>query len=197
MNTDRDICTSPTDTVLRQHIVRFLAVKARAWRPATERQYRLVLGGLARSVGDVWPLDYVAVMVYLNGTTVNDTSVRTYFRYLKAFFNYLEATGVITSEVNPATQVSRLGLLPRPDKLPPVALSQEEIDRLFTHLERQAATGHLTAIRDLALFRLAYVTGCRTGEVISPKWADVDLDGLAVTVRQSKSHRFRVVYFNS
>lgn len=55
----------------------------------------------------------------------------------------------------------------------------------------------LEPLNDLALF--AYLTGWRRGEIVSLRWADVDMDGGAIRLRpeQSKNGRGRTVAFDS
>ena len=185
------------DTTLGRHIAQFLLLKQRAWRPKTERLYRLVLTGLVSATGDIWPVTFAEVMAYLNSTKANTTSLHSYFGHLRTFFNYLELTNVITAVENPIRQINQLRLLPRADDLPPVALHQREVGLFFDCLAQQAERGEIMALRDLAMFRLAYITGCRAGELARLKWVDIKLDGLSATIYKTKSHKLRVVYFNA
>lgn len=82
---------------------------------------------------------------------------------LRRFYAFLEDEGERPD--NPATQIARPGLQ-RP--LPKI-LSREEVERLFTVAEEQAAGDHPPArhVRRLALLELLYGSGLRATELVS------------------------------
>lgn len=182
------------DTILGGHIANFLTIKNGSWRPSTRRQYTLVLGALADYVGEKWPLSHVDIMGYLNSTNGNNITKRSYFGHIRALFSFLETLAVIVD--NPARTIGKLRLLPPAEDLPPVALTKNQITQFFGLLTQNAAFGGIVGWRDLALFRFAYVTGARAGEIARLTWPDVNLADRAALIRVSKSHKYRIVYFS-
>lgn len=91
------------------------------------------------------------------------------YRALAVFFNWCHRRKIITE--NPLDIIEK----PRRVKTIPKAAPRDVIKKLFTAIDAQAAAGDLWAIRDRALFRLAYDTGARATELATIQRADVDL----------------------
>lgn len=74
--------------------------------------------------------------------------------------------------------ISRRLEFPKETKTEVEAFSLEEVGQIMEALQTEPI--HVRALIEMALF-----TGCRRGEIVGFKWADVDLDKKRVTVRRS------------
>jgi len=73
-------------------------------------------------------------------------------------------------------------------------LSEKEFARLSWALEaEQASTGNPYPV---AAIKLLLLTGCRKGEVLSLKWADVDFENRCLRLPDSKTGA-KIVYLNA
>ncbi|MFC1976571.1 tyrosine recombinase XerC, partial [Chloroflexota bacterium] len=186
---------------LRYWVIDFLITKRRKWQPTTLKIYTTVMTLYVACVGeDHWPPTRQGVLYWLEELErrVKPTTVHTYWIHLRTFLNYLEKVDVISHNENPVHQINKLELAPDKPDLPPVAFPAEDLNELFDCLTKQAKTGDAMAIRDLALLRFAYVTGCREGEI-----AQLTLDNLwvhqceaQVLAETSKDKKSRRVYFD-
>lgn len=95
---------------------------------------------------------------------------------LKTAFNFAIKRGWITH--NPAAHISRFAEQPRERYL-----TDEEVPRLFAAL----ANCRNQAVADS--LRLILLTGCRRGEMMAMRWADVDLQSGAWTKPTTKTGR--------
>jgi site-specific recombinase XerD len=180
------------ESTLAWHIGDFILSRRAADRsPATIAFYEAILGELVK-FSPRWPLEAEDLQNFLlkKAETCNAVSIRSYFRALRAFCNWLKDEERIAD--NPMDHMVRPRRLKRkiPRDAPPGA-----IKRLFGVLADRAADNDQLAIRDHALFRLVYDTGLREAEVAGLKVDDVDLLGHVVIVRDGKGSQDRVVYF--
>lgn len=188
---------SPDGVVeLRENLARFMAAKRLRWRPKTFENYRAALNDYADHAGDHWPPTVASILDWLEAVRAraSETTAASYWGHVRAFLNYLEETGAIAD--NPARTIKRLKLAPRPPRKGPVSFTRKELDRLFGHL-----TGLLPAFdvrRDLAILRLLYATGMRSGECCTLCWSQVDLADRAVIVKAvvAKNGLDRTIYLN-
>ena len=74
--------------------------------------------------------------------------------------------------------ISRRLEFPKENKTEVEAFTPKEIDDILAALQEEPI--HIRALIEMALF-----TGCRRGEIVGFKWADVDLERKRVTVRRS------------
>lgn len=138
-----------------------------------------------------WPPTYQIIVLFLNHKreTCNETSLYKYHKGLKSFLNWCEKHGQLAD--NPMHRMdnpTKPGNLPRP-------ASAETIQALFKTLEHHAQFGDKMALRDRALFRLAYDTGCRATELASIKLSALDLTTGGVLIKEGKGKKDRTVYF--
>lgn len=104
---------------------------------------------------------------------------------LAVFFNWCYRRQIITE--NPIAKIEK----PRKVKPVPKAAPKDVIKKLFFAIEAQAAAGDLWAIRDNALFRMAYDTGARATELATMQRLDLDLLLPAVyTLGKGNQHRW-------
>ena len=47
------------------------------------------------------------------------------------------------------------------------------------------------------MFRFFLLTGCRRSEVVNLKWSDIDLEKRVINIRQTKTHRDRIIPISS
>ncbi|MCK6625584.1 MAG: tyrosine-type recombinase/integrase [Anaerolineae bacterium] len=187
---------------LKSQITDFLQAKRRKWRPKTYSNYRSILNLYAAHVGpNHWPPTRRGVLSWLDALDASgccQTTINTYWIHLRAFLNFLEKSGEITPANNPVHQIVALELDPEPEDLPPVSFPDDDLDRLFEYLETEAATGDLYAIRDLAILRLAYITGAREGEIARLTLERRNLDNYEAIILAwtSKGKKLRTIYYD-
>lgn len=169
-------------------------------RPKTLTMYDRSLGSFIEFVGCAhWPPTRTDVMGFLDSVRrrcVSEETVATYWRHLRLFFNYVEVLGGFGDQPNPATQISRLQLAPQPPDTLPKAIPKDHIDRLFGYLE--GLPPDPMVLRDLALFRFLYATGCRSGEAAGLLVENLDLDNRQARfpAESTKTDTERKVCFN-
>ena len=83
---------------------------------------------------------------------------------------------------------------PKSDQHLPRVMTRDQMDGIFAHLEALAATGDVTAVRNLAIVELLYGSALRVSEVVGLELGDVDLDRGTVLVT-GKGSKQRVVPF--
>jgi site-specific recombinase XerD len=176
---------------LARHISDFVrSRKAAGRKPTTIAFYETTLGQLLQ-YGPGWPLDADGLQGFLlyKAETCNEVSFRTYYRSLRVFCNWLERAGYLPD--NPMDYLERPRRLKRiPPEAPP-----RTIKRLFDTIASRAADHDNLAVRDHALFRLIYDTGCREAEAAGLRVDDLDLNGHEVIIRDGKGAQDRIVYF--
>lgn len=189
------------DRPLQEWVDNFMKTKQLRWKPKTFSVYTSILNLYVAHVGaNHWPPTYQGALHWLYSVkqTNTETTVSTYWTHLQAFFNYLQKIGAIQPHQNPVHKIKELDLLPdRPD-LPEVAFPADDLDRLFASLKLQAKAGDKQAIRDLALIRFAYVTGCRQAEIARLTLDCINMRKLEVIipVETAKGKKMRRVYFD-
>jgi integrase/recombinase XerD len=103
---------------------------------------------------------------------------------IKSFFHYLADCGKIQDDPT-ATLDS-----PKVRKRLPVAISQEDMERLLREPAREDTP---KALRDRALLEVLYATGLRVTELVSLNVEDVNLASATVRVVHPKDNRDRLV----
>ena len=123
------------------------------------------------------------------------TTVSTYWRHLRAWLNWLEAAEVLAH--NPATTIKKMGMTPKaPRKRKPVAFTRQAMQSFLKFLDDLPP--NVASHRDRTLIRFHYVTCCRSGEVATLRWADLELDNFAVNIDAvvAKDDEYRRPFFN-
>jgi site-specific recombinase XerD len=188
---DREAGKIPAE-ILAGHIADFIYSRKAANRTdSTIEFYRATLVVYARYVHS-WPPTVASIQafqVHKRDSGCSKATIRAYFRSLRAFCNWLEAEGRLDD--NPFAALDR----PRKTRRLPRYTQPDSLKKLFAYLDRRAQEDELLAIRDLALFRLAYDTGCRGGELAAMLLDDLDLARCQVIVRDTKDGYDRVVFF--
>lgn len=172
------------DYALREFL---LEGKARQFTPATLAHYRGRLGEFVRfaadldaiAVGDVTPSLLRAYLVYLQGRGLASNTQHTHARVVRAFLNFCKREGLIAE--SPFDKVK----MPKAAKVEKKALTADQVRQLARACDKP---------RDLALLLVALDTGARASELCALNAGDVDLETLAVTIRQGKGRKDRTVY---
>ena len=127
--------------------------------------------------------DYLLEM--REGQAYRPTTIARKLAALKAFFRYMQNTGIITS--NPIEKLDA----PRVQRELPHVLSQEQIASLFRQVKVETPAGQ----RDLAMLHILCATGMRVSELISLNLADFDAERATIVCpgRSSRSKRERVL----
>ena len=110
--------------------------------------------------------------VQANKQELSTTTISTYGRHLKVFFNWLEQEGYIEhSPINRSVKFSNKNKQDRTIKL----VAQEELNKLFTFLNQPERLRGFIGTRDLAIIALLLDSGVRMGELLSIRNCDLDL----------------------
>lgn len=174
--------------------------KCAGCRDKTLKMYELSLQSYINFVGkSYWPPTRIDVMNFLDNVRsrgVSEETVATYWRYLRSFLNYIEILDGFGGLPNPASQISKLRLAPKLPESLPKAIPLEHIEKFFAYL--QTLPPDPLNLRDLALFRFLYTTGCRSGEAAGLCLENIDLDNqkACFPAKNNKTHTERVVCFN-
>jgi len=95
-------------------------------------------------------------------------------------------------QFEPGTEVLPTGALGRGHRrLAPHIYTEEEIIQLLRHADSLRSSGGLRPLLYRTLFGLIAAVGLRLSEALKLQVGDVDLDGAAITVRESKFHKSR------
>ena len=100
---------------------------------------------------------------------------------LSRMLNRAEAWGLLPAGSNPCRFVTRYRTR-RPGRF----LTENEFRRLGEALDAVEAEGRIP-VHAAAALRLLILTGCRSGEVLSLRWEDVELERNEVRLRDSKT----------
>ncbi|MCH7973388.1 MAG: tyrosine-type recombinase/integrase [Bacteroidetes bacterium] len=107
---------------------------------------------------------------------------RVYYRTLKAAFNKFVDWGYIAT--NPILKIK----LPKQQKLKPVFIGEEELNKICEHID-------LDVVRDIS--QLSFYTGLRLSECINLRWVNIDLQNKLLNVGDeqfiTKARKVRVV----
>lgn len=112
-------------------------------------------------------------------------TVSRHLASIKAFILYLIKRGILHED--PTERMHN----PKVEKKAPVALTLDEIKRLFEEPDVSSYKG----IRDKAMLELLYATGIRVSELVSLQISDVNIKNKYVTIRNIKNER--VIPFGS
>jgi len=169
-------------------------LRAKNLSPATIESYMeavTLLDGflLSTGVSEVAEIDQRAIEKFLiwQSERVSPGSVLTRFRALRVFFNWLTEDAE-ELERSPMSRMKE----PRGEQKPPDVPADVDVSRML-----RAVTGKSFADRrDLALLRFMFDTGCRVGEVVGLRVADVDTKA-GVAIVYGKGRKSRVAPFGA
>ncbi|MDE1466523.1 tyrosine recombinase [Aurantiacibacter sp. D1-12] len=157
----------------------FLAMMAaeRGAAPNTLAAYRRDLEGSEDAVGDLLAAGRDDLLS-LSGewASLAPSTVARKISALRQFYGFCVDEGLRKDD--PATA------LPRPQTRRPLpkVLSHDEVERMFTQVEKEAGEGKPNAIRLLALFELLYGSGLRASELVSLHVSAVPRDAPFLTI---------------
>lgn len=121
-------------------------------------------------------------VIYLRSTEIKNTSIRTYLRGVKAFFNHFRRLRICDKDYSLYVRA------PRSDADVVMPLTRAAADELMHEISFIAP-----GIRNLLAFRLMLDCGLRVSEVVNLDMDDVNLDLNYLIVRNSKYNKSRVV----
>jgi site-specific recombinase XerD len=164
--------------------------RARQFTAPTIDHYRRCLSAFTRwaaehdavPLGDVTPSLLRAYLVHLQERGLASNTQHTHARVLRAFLNFCTREGLIPE--SPFAKVK----MPKAAKLDKPALAPGDVQRLVRACDKP---------RDLALLLVMLDTGARVSELCNLNVGDVDLDTLAVTIRQGKGRKDRAAYIGA
>lgn len=165
------------------YLVQFLDAKA-TLSPKTLISYRNELSMFARHIGNRWPFtadDINSFLASKKAAGRGMSTITTYYRAINNFSTWLVKRQKL--DTNPMDMAER----PPNAKPLPRAPQKEDIQVLFSWIQRRVGRGEWRGIRDVALFSLMIDTGLRVGEVSRLKLGDIDLTRRIVTLRNTKT----------
>jgi len=124
-------------------------------------------------------------VVWMRKRGLSPATVARRIHSLRSFWNYLWENDY--TDTNPFRKLS----LPKQVRQLPVYLSEDECRSMIAGAGEQKSA--LLRCRDTALLTFMLMTGARRSEVLSLRWADVDLMGKTVRFVAAKGHKTRVV----
>lgn len=168
-----------------------IACKVEGKSPKTLEGYCQAISGfvlfvqgnnLPQKVSEISANDVRLFLLSLQERGLSPYSIRTYYRTLKTFFNWLESEGFIKE--SPMVRI-RSPRLPRKIIRP---FSREDIDNLLS----VCSGNHFVEHRNRAIVLLFLDTGLRLAELASIQLADIDFDRETIRV-MGKGAKERVV----
>ena len=147
-------------------------------KPSTVSSYRSTIAHAKRAFGrqQVRRLGPADIADFNNALRERGCSPSTRAKHLRVLGACLQAAVFYRySESNPVRELPPAHR-PRPERKEAAYFENEELPRLFAHLEEALS-------RTLCL--VALKTGMRQGELLGLRWSDVDLDQAVVRVRRS------------
>lgn len=111
------------------------------------------------------------------------TSVRTYYRAVKAFFNFL--TGEQYLSANPTTSVK----MPKAEQKIPRTFNSKEVKTLLNAFDKTDFLG----LRNFSIMATFFSTGLRRQELLELKVQDINFTVDLIRVRDGKGHKERLV----
>lgn len=158
---------------------------------STVKWYIRILDHLGANI-QTWPPSIRDLEEYFAGEQkrIKLVSVNSVFSGIKAFFLWCEDRALIPHKRNPIRKIKLKKSRPLPK-----AAQLDDLRRFFALLEHNAQLCEGEAVRDYALFFLAFDTGCRASELCNLKLKDLDLDRGAIIVRHGKGDKDRTVFF--
>jgi integrase/recombinase XerD len=146
--------------------------------------------GFLRDVGqDDWDLDRATLQRYrsfLYERRYADTTVARKIAAVRSFLHFLEAEGVVSSDLTAHLESPRIG------KYLPHSISEDDAE----YLVGLPVTTSPTGSRDRAMLRLLWATGMRVSELISLDLEHVDLSTYIVRCT-GKGSKERQIFFDN
>lgn len=125
------------------------------------------------------------------GRTVRPATVAQRLAVLSSFYAFALRRGLLPLTVNPADMVER----PRVESYAEArTVSPDRLRGALSRLRREARSGDVQALRDIAMLRVALTTGRRAAELAGLRWADVDVSPAgAVTLNITRAKGGKVM----
>jgi len=153
----------------------------------TVRAYGIDIAEFAEFVGPKFPkgvtrLDVRAFLIGLRARSMMVSTIRRKVASLKSFYRWLLILGMVTA--SPLAGIPG----PRPERLLPKYLSQEEARRLMEAPDRETPAGK----RDAAIMETLYSSGVRIAELAGIRTQDADMKQRQIKIA-GKGKRERIV----
>lgn len=189
----------PPPKLLSEGTALLLSEKAAEGKsPNTLRSYRGVLSLLESRAGDVAlsALGPAHLLPFVRDSSVSATTNRNRYRHVRAAVRWWQERGLLGSGGDPLRGVT-------PPKAParvPKAVTTDELDAVcgaireaYAELveKRCARPGEL--LWRIPLFRFAYATGMRSGELARLRWRHVDPGKRLITIERQKNGRAQTI----
>ena len=180
---------------------RYISERGAELRPLTVKRYEVVFRGLGAHVSGLVPVARVRasdLTGYVLDPKMKPNTQRTRRTLLRAFFEWCCSEGLVES--NPAGALRQ----PKHDTALSVIrrrVTEGELDRICQKVEEDherrmgQSNRHLAAPRLwlARVFRFAYYTGLRGGELARLRWSDLDLERRRVVIAEQKSGKATVL----
>ena len=187
----------PADPIkLSDAVDEWLEAMREDFRPLTVANYRSVLNGLTAAIGGSVPVARLRtsdLAPYALSPSVKRSTRRKRIAALRSWLDWCQSEGHVTENVAKDLKAPREQ--DRARSIVQRAVTLKELDRICEAVE----TDHARRIASenpsercprlwlIAVFRLAFYTGLRAGEIARLRWEDVDLDGASITLTEQKN----------
>ncbi|MEO0697670.1 MAG: tyrosine-type recombinase/integrase [Pseudomonadota bacterium] len=169
------------------------ATHIKNYQPATVTRYRKVLTFFARH-GDAAVLGQLTAeaihSVFVYGRTERNWCASTYHNYymtLSAFFRWCRQKGLMSTD--PLKSID----LPKLPQALPKSLTKQDAHTVLEVVQNDVYSHPFLRHRNYAIFHMFVLTGLRRSELLNLKLADVDIENLALYVRNGKNSKDRVL----
>lgn len=172
------------------------ALSMKGYSKATVRRYKHVIRAFVRFTGivDLFLITPEKVRnLFFYGRTERHWSAHTFLVYhvtLTVFFRWCIQQGLMTK--NPVEGLEK----PKIGQRIPKGLTKQEAFRLLEIVQNYPFRNEFLRIRNHAIFATFIYAGLRKQELLNLKLMDVDLENLAIYVRQGKGNKDRIVPIN-
>lgn len=164
---------------LRSHTIQYYTNELRAF-------YKLIRELRLPVDMKVFNYEHIKALIsHMQNSQLKVTTINTRLRAIRAFFNFLEREGHITTDENPATKLKLL----KDRKKVVETYSNKEISQLF----RQPDLRTFTGIRDLTIMMLFLETGIRVNELAHVQEQNIDFEHNRLLITNTKNYKQRFV----
>ncbi|GAB4185722.1 MAG: tyrosine recombinase XerC [Simkaniaceae bacterium] len=136
-------------------------------------------------ISNLQQIDRRVIRSYISLLSANNLCKRSIHRHLstlRSFFKYLSRHKYIS--LNPMEEIES----PKQEKLLPISLTQEMVERLFSLPDTEGYLG----LRDRTILELFYSSGLRVSELVALNKLDIDFQRFCIRVR-GKGKKQRIV----
>lgn len=168
----------------------------KGYSPETIRRYRQVINYFS-NYAKITDTDQITKEntrnMFYDGRANRQWTTNTYICYHKSlvvFFRWCVKEGYMQS--NPAEEIE----VPKLEKRLPNRLSKQDAMRILEVVDNYPYDNKFLRFRNYAIFATFIMAGLRKKELLSLKYADIEIDNLSIFIRQGKGSKDRIIPIN-